>query len=612
MGVYLPLYDFTYYSVIISVFLIVVSFLFWAKRFSVKINIGRFASLVKFESRRLVKGPLTDRMDATIAGSLLLSTLLALLNPFSVPTVLRYSLLAVSLPFVAGLGVAFWWKLGRARSSKNTGKYLGKDKEFQARSETLQSLLTLVIGLTMAQLILEWFSKFDYASNILNAARNILVAVYYVKPSTNLFKNFQRHISELRLPFNIEEIQKNPVPAGEIKAGVSKLSGFNRLELASMDSCVEIGACEAACPATAVGRPLSPRVLIRELAIQKSQGNMDANPMDAVNEDELWSCTTCAACVNSCPVGVKHLDIITDLRRNLVESNKLDKNKSALLGNLYQKRNSLGVSNSDRNKWITDMGVNLVSEAKGFEYLLWVGCMASFDPNAKKSIVSLVSLIKQAGMLDKVAIIGGEESCCGDPARRIGDEALFQDFAFNNIKIFKKYGVTNMLLVCPHGCNVFSNDYTKLDDWMKNVKVYHEAEFLDKLKKEGRLKLKETGKDLAIHDPCYLSRYNGVTQPQRSLLSGVAKVSEPHLHGKETFCCGAGGANYWYQVPEKKRISHERVDQLVETGAKDIVTMCPFCNSMLKDAVNTMSKDSNVYDIAEVLQASSEKTVPTR
>ena len=597
----------TYFAVILSILGVLVSFIAWSIKQHFKFSMQRLVLLFRFEFSRFLNGSSAGRMDAIIAGGLAISILISIIAGFSSLYLVRYVLLIVSLPFIIGLIITLGWKATHLLSSKRTETELKTSREFSSKSEILQLMLTSVITLTILQLVLQWLPNLDYISNILSTIRNLIVAFYYIKPSINLINNFDRNISEMRTPFKLNELQTSSSDMQAVKMGVGKLSEFNKLETASFDSCVEIGACESACPATAVGRPLSPRVLVRKLALQKSKGNVDANPLEVVNEDELWSCTTCGACVNSCPVEVKHLDIIYDLRRNLVENNRLDKDKSALLENMYQERNSLGYSNVDRNKWLLDMGVRRADDGKPFEYLLWLGCMASFDPKTKRSIVAMISLFKEAGELGNIAMLGGEESCCGDPARRMGEEALFQDFAFKNIELFKKYSVKKMLLVCPHGCNVFSNDYTKLDSWMSNVKVYHEVELLEELHKSGKLKFKQSDKDIVIHDPCYLSRYNNIIQPQRALLGSLGKVSEPKAHGKETFCCGAGGANYWYKVPERKRISHERLDQLSKTGAKNVVTMCPFCNNMLSDAANVQGKDEKITDISETLLASLEK-----
>ncbi len=607
MNPYSLLQPISYYVVISSIIIISISFVIQSIKLKLKFGVKRAVNLVRFEVLRFLKGSAAGRMDAVIAGGLLLSLLVSITGFFASLYIVRYVLLVISTPFLVGLAITLGWKAVHIVRSKRTEEELKTNKEFSSKSEVLQISLASVIILTIIQLLLEWMPNLDYISNIIATIRNLIVAFYYIRPSLNILNNFDRPISEMRVPFNISELQSSGSDMQNVKMGVGKLSEFNSLEMASLDSCVEIGACESSCPATAAGRPLSPRVLIRKLALQKNAGNPNANPLDVINEEELWSCTTCGACVNSCPVEVKHLDVIYDLRRNLVENNKLDKDKSALLTNLYQERNSLGSSNADRNKWLLDTGVMRAGDSKPFEYLLWLGCMASFDPKTKQSVLAMLSLLKEAGELDKVAILGGEESCCGDPARRAGEEALFQDFAFKNIGLFKKYNVKKMLLVCPHGCNVFSNDYRKLDPWMNDVKVYHEVELLNELHDSGKLKFKNTGEEFAIHDPCYLSRYNDVIQPQRSLLKSAGKVSEPQNHGKETFCCGAGGANYWYKVPEKKRISHERSDQLSDTGAKNVVTMCPFCNNMLSDAVSVQGKDEKVTDISEVLLASLEK-----
>ncbi|WP_243669089.1 (Fe-S)-binding protein [Vulcanisaeta sp. JCM 16161] len=351
---------------------------------------------------------------------------------------------------------------------------------------------------------------------------------------------------------------------------------------------------------------LSPRVLVRKLALLRNSAGLEADAFKVINEDELWACTTCGACTYSCPVGVRHIDIIMDLRRKLVELGKLDQKKSNLLLNLSQYNNSMGMPNYGRHDWLKELGVKTVQENPSFEYLLWVGCMGSFDNRAREIITSLIEILKVAGLLDKIAILGDEETCCGDPARRLGEEGRFQELALNNIELFKKYGVKNIITICPHGYNVFKNDYPKIDPWMGNVKVIHHSEFLEQLINDGKINVGRNNTVFTIHDPCYLARYNNITKPQRVIVNKIGNLKEAKKHGAQTFCCGAGGANYWYDVPEKKRISHIRLEQLMETNAQTIVTLCPFCNAMLTDAARVKGVEDRVriLDISEIVKAS--------
>jgi Fe-S oxidoreductase len=485
----------------------------------------------------------------------------------------------------------------------------GDQRCFRAVLMTIIALTTTTLAMTILPTLFYVDIKlivtvFDY----------LLIVIFYARPEVNLYITFDRDLPNIRMPFNIKDVIDGKVDASQISMGVGKISEFENYEIHSFDTCVEIGACEEYCPAVSAGRPLSPRVLVRKLAILKSTSDPDADPFKVIGEDELWACTTCGACTYNCPVGVRHIDIIMDLRRKLVELGKLDQKKSNLLLNISQYNNSMGMPNYGRHDWLKELGVKAVQENSDFEYLLWIGCMGSFDNRAREIVKALVEILREAGLLDKVAILGDEETCCGDPARRLGEESRFQELALNNIELFKKYDVKAIITICPHGYNVFKNDYVKVDPWMSNVKVYHHVEFLNELINKGVIKVSRDNVVFTIHDPCYLARYNGVINPQREIIRKVGDLREPVRHGAQTFCCGAGGANYWYDVPEKKRISHIRLEQLMGTSAQTIVTLCPFCNAMLTDAARVKGVEDKVkiLDIAEIIRESIAKPVETK
>ncbi|MDG7041627.1 MAG: (Fe-S)-binding protein, partial [Nitrososphaerota archaeon] len=229
--------------------------------------------------------------------------------------------------------------------------------------------------------------------------------------------------------------------------------------------------------------------------------------------------------------------------------------------------------------------------------------MPSFDERSRQSVRSFLKIMKEAGLLNRFAYLGGEETCCGDPARRLGEDGTFQNYTLANIELFKKYNVKKLVVLCAHGYNTFTNDYPTVDPDAGQMKVYHESQLIEELINNGRIRLKKTDEVVALHDPCYLARYNGVVEPQRAILSRAVGVKEPKLNGERTFCCGAGGANYWYDVPEEKRISHERLDQLATTGANVTVTLCPFCNAMLSDAAGVKLNGSmKVVDISQIVE----------
>jgi len=584
-----------------------------ARRLRSDISFKHILKLLKDEINRLRKGKVAY-LHLSIFGGVGLSILFILLYPLiSMYEVLIIIELAISFVLSVGLLAAAVWRIQILFQSRNVHRVLGEDlkinDEFKSRSLFFQSILIVVILLTMFDLDLAAipFKDSFYYASVVFVVRTALVALLYVKPALNTYVNIDMKVFEITTPFNINDVLQGKVDASSIRLGAETFSDFQKYELNSLEACVEIGACEAACPATKVSRPLSPRVLIRKLAIaSKKEGNIQLQSI--IGEEELWSCTTCAACVYSCPVDVKHLPIIVDMRRKLVEQGRLDKKKSSLLLSLGEYGNTFISSNQGRNAWLKELGMKYANESQDFEYLFWVGCMGSFDSRIRKYINEFALLAKKAGIIDRIAVLGEEETCCGDPARRLGEEGKFQELAFSNIEKFKKYGVKKILVICPHGLNTFRNEYSRLDEWMKGIEVKHHSQLIEEMIMDGRLKTEKHEENYVIHDPCYLSRYNGIVSPQRKVIGSIGNVREAALHGENTFCCGAGGANYWYEVKERKRISHERLEQLEKAGSKNIVTMCPFCNAMLFDALTSTGKIDQVklMDIGEALNVATE------
>ncbi|MFB6490713.1 MAG: (Fe-S)-binding protein [Thermoproteus sp. AZ2] len=414
------------------------------------------------------------------------------------------------------------------------------------------------------------------------------------------YVSVDRPLGELTKPFDLEKIVET---GQEVVMGAKSKSALSPLMRIMADACTRCNRCEDVCPATKAGRPLSPRALIAK--ISEAPSNKDF--FEAISEDEVWACTTCGACMYNCPVYIRHVDYVVELRRSLVFESKLDQKKNDLLLSLGQYGNSLMQPNYGRHDWLRDLGVKTAQENPAFEYLLWVGCMGSYDNRARQIIKSFIEVLRSAGLLDKIAVLGDEETCCGDPARRLGEESRYQEIVLNNKQIFEKYNVKKIITICPHGYNTFKNEYPKFGI---KLEVYHHSEFLAKLLEEGKIKLAKGNVALTIHDPCYLARHNKVVAPQRIVLRGLGELREPARAGERTFCCGAGGANYWYDVKEERRISHIRLEQLLGTGADTIVTLCPFCNAMLSDAARTKEAKVAIKDLAEIVAENISASAP--
>ena len=573
-----------------------------ARRNAVSLGPGRLVGLAKDETRRLLSGDSVFLMHLSIALGIGVSIANAVLDPvmgYLVPLMILF--LAVSVPLVIGLVAAFVWRVQVYVHSKREERYLKSTEAFTSASTLLQVVLMVAVALTCSELVLLWFPSLAMVGESVGVVRNLLVAVYYSRPSANLVANFDRSLTALKTPFNLGDVMAGKVDASQVSVGVGKVSEFDSHERLSFDSCVEIGACEAACPATAAGRPLSPRVLVRKVSLL-AKGPLDggADPFTTVGEDELWSCTSCGACVASCPVSVKHLDVIYELRRDLVAKGKLDKEKTAMLENLGQTHNPYGFRNETRGDWARGLGIDTLATNPRAEYLYWVGCISSFDQRAQRIARALAKILKQAGV--SFAILGSEEMCIGDPARRLGEEGRYQELAFQNIEKLNSYGVKKIIATCPHCFNALKNEYPQFGG--KYEVVYH-TQLISDLIREGRVKVppdRIRNVSATLHDACYATRYNNVfDEPREMLRASVSEVREMGRRKEKTFCCGAGGANYWYKVPQQRSIAGIRTEEAMKTGAKEIATECPFCLSMLDDTTRVMNTGMEVKDVAEIV-----------
>ncbi|MHB2035267.1 MAG: heterodisulfide reductase-related iron-sulfur binding cluster [Nitrososphaerales archaeon] len=599
------LYSIAYYLIyafaLASVATIFVSVLKSLRKSGGGLPLSRVLSLAKDEADRTLKWDPVQLMHVSIVLGVGLSILMMILDPFwTFLSPLKIILLVVSFPLVFGLIAAFVWRIQRFRQSKKVETEHQTSVKFTAASSKLQIILMVTILFTTIELALGWFATLTLADIVLNIARNGLVVAYYSKPAVNLVQNFDRPLPSMRLPFKLSDVLEGKTDASQIKIGVSTISEFENYEKMSYDSCVEIGACESACPATAAGRPLSPRVLVREISVLAKANGASVNPFDSVKEDELWSCTSCGACVHSCPVAVKHLDIIYDLRRNLVGTGKLDKDKTALLQNLAQNQNPYGFNSNSRADWARDQGIDTIATNPNAEYVYWVGCVSSFDQRAQSIAKSLAKILKHSGV--SFAILGNEEACNGDPARRLGEEGRYQELAYQNIAKLNSFGVKKIITSCPHCFNAIKNEYPMFGG---NYKVVHHSQIISDLIEEGKVSIPESKLreiSVTLHDACYAVRYNSIFEEPRKVLKAVSNdVKEMKRTKDKTFCCGAGGSNYWYKVPQQKTISGIRTKEALETGASTLATECPFCLSMFEDSTRVEGTKMDVRDIAEIV-----------
>ncbi|MET0649073.1 MAG: (Fe-S)-binding protein, partial [Pyrinomonadaceae bacterium] len=399
--------------------------------------------------------------------------------------------------------------------------------------------------------------------------------------------------------------------------------------------CTECGRCTAVCPAHTVGKELSPRDIILQLRDLMHERPREAFGLVSTNGDgaahtpadkepttdvealkplpiigtvpatspvPLWQCTTCAACVEACPVFIEQMPKIVDMRRFLVmEEAEFPDSMQEAVTSLERRGHPFSGTQATRMDWAEGLNVKHVSDAKEAEVLLWVGCGGALIERNQRVTRATAQLLEQAGV--KFAILGREEKCSGDPARRIGNEFLFEQLARENVANLNRHNVRKVVTACPHCFNTFRNEYPTFGGAFE---VFHHSEFLARLVEEGRLKpLSDVGKKVTFHDPCYLGRQNGVYDAPRALVQISSRENSVEMarSRNNSFCCGGGGGMSFVDEPPDKRVNQERAREALETGAEVLAVGCPFCMTMLEDGVNARKgeREMKVMDVAELL-----------
>jgi Fe-S oxidoreductase len=460
--------------------------------------------------------------------------------------------------------------------------------------------------------------------------------------------------------------------------GAGALEQFSWKDMLDLYTCTECGRCQTHCPAYNTGKPLSPKTLITDLrdhAYENLAGGYAATKHDAhvaqpggdagdgavmwtsgdhqagavhdlpghfqpswlspedvaaavpagearpllggtILEETLWSCTTCGACMDQCPVLIEHVPKIMDMRRHLVlDESRMPKQAESALRNIENVSNPYGLSHQSRADWARDLGVAFIADKPDAEYLYWVGCAASFDERARTIAAALSKILQAAGV--DFAILGTEEKCTGDPARRIGNEYLFQERAKENVEVLKRHNIRKIIASCPHCFNTLANEY---GDFGGDYEVIHHTQLIDRLLKEGRITLdaaKAQEETITYHDSCYLGRWNDIFAPPREILERIPglKVVEMARSKSEGMCCGAGGGRMWMEEGQP-RVNHRRVDQAVDTRATKVATACPFCLAMFDEGISakqigaTLAVDDVAVYVARALKEPASGSAP--
>ena len=470
-------------------------------------------------------------------------------------------------------------------------------------------------------------------------------------------------------PVNFED------PPDDATFGKGHIADFTWKNYVDFMACTECGRCQSQCPAWNTGKPLSPKLMIMNLRdtmfaqapyLMAAQGQHpglgefnttalegltpevrteverpfigsregsdheadDGYTFDGhrttgaelpiIDQEALWACTTCGACVNQCPVDIEHIDHFVDMRRNQVMiATEFPAELNGLFKNLENKGNPWGMNASDRNAWIAEVDFDVrVFGANGedaipddVDYLFWVGCAGAFEDRAKRTTKSVAELLTIAGV--QFMVLGEGETCTGDPARRAGNEFLFQMQAMQNVEVLNEIKARKIVVTCPHCLNTLGREYPQLGG---NFEVVHHTQLLNELVKEGRLTaVTRVDQKVTYHDPCYLGRHNQVYVPPRELVdaTGATRV-EMERHADKSFCCGAGGARMWMEEKIGTRVNQNRGDEAIGTGASKVAVACPFCSVMLNDAVTKRQAEGTaqgveVVDVATLLLESAKK-----
>ena len=552
-------------------------YLYFQSLFVDLMGLAAIAGCVAAMARRWIARP--KELVYTLEASVLLVTLLAILVTGFVIEGLRIA--ATNDPWGA------WSPIGRAVARSMDGRI-----SLPAMLLAHKSLWWSHLGLTFALFAYAPFTKLAHA---VTAPLNIYTA--RLVPSGGALR-----------PLDFER---------EGSLGVKTLADFTWKDLLDLDACTECGRCTAVCPANATGKRLSPRDIILDLrSLMHGPGAgpeelVGAKP--ALEAEAMWQCTTCGACMDACPVAIDQMPKIVDLRRYLaMELAEMPETMQAAMKSLEDRGHPLAGSQSSRMDWADGLDVPTIEEEPNPDVLLWVGCGGALVERNQKVTRALARLLAKAGV--KFAVMGRAERCTGDPARRMGNEFLFDRMARENVETLNRHNVRTIVTACAHCFNTLGNEY---GDFGGKYEVFHHTQYLRRLVDEGKLRPTESGeaRRVAFHDPCYLGRHNGEFDAPRRLveLSTSSPAIELKRNRRDGFCCGGGGGMSFVDELPDQRVNRERAREIVDSGADVVAVGCPFCMTMLEDGVNACKGDRDiaVRDVAELLWENINQTPTT-
>jgi Fe-S oxidoreductase/nitrate reductase gamma subunit len=488
--------------------------------------------------------------------------------------------------------------------------------DFERWSFVGYPLATLVDGL--APDTLELWHQIGWVVHVLSFI--VFLAILPVTMLRHMFTSpLNMYLKDRERPKGAMKAMPNLTETSLETFGASVVEDFTWKQLLDTDACTMCGRCTSVCPAHATGKPLDPReIVLKAGEVMAASGTPQVSPplgtvpeitissnslFERITAEEVWSCTTCKACDEICPVNIEILDKILDMRRYL---SLMESNFPSELGNAYRamenQGNPWGMNQGERADWADGLdGVTVVEPGTPIttEYLYWVGCAGSFDDKNKKVTQSMAKLLRRAGI--DVAILGPSEMCTGDSARRSGNEYLFQMLAMPNIEMLDSMGVKKIITQCPHCFNTLQNEYPQLGG---NYEVVHHSQLLEQLIENGQLdvSLATLEERITYHDSCYLGRHNDVYLAPRKVVGAIKgiEIVEMQRNGTKGMCCGAGGARMWMEESIGTKVNDERAREAISTGATRVATACPFCYIMLDDGVKAAGMEEDQVKVADL------------
>ena len=530
---------------------------------------------------------------------------------------------------LAGVAAAFWIRKVQ-RPRRFDGSHLGEADVILALIAGIVTSLLLWHATLIALGLNAWPAEWSPISNALSgpfgddATTEVLERIFvwahvllvlgflaYLPHSKHLHiatASINVFFGRTRARGRLEPLDFEAEDESALRFGAGTVADLTWKQMLDAMSCTECGRCQDVCPAYATGKALSPKLLIMGIRDQLFAegpavlhgGELSTLVPNAVTDDVVWDCVTCGACVHECPVSIEHIDHIVDLRRHLVMvESRLPTDAETMLRDVERGSNPWGKPQPERAAWAEGHGVRVLEPGDPApELLYWVGCAGAFDERARAAAVSTAKLLSAAGV--DVAILGPRESCTGDPARRAGNEFVFQSFVRANVATLDEAGITKIVASCPHCFNTLANEYP---DFGGRYEVVHHSELLAELVDQGRLSPVAGDAAITYHDSCYLARHNDVLEAPRELVSRIGRPLEMARSGKRSFCCGAGGAHMWMEE-RGSQINEARVREAAATGADTLAVACPFCTIMLDDGVRQTGSELRVADVSTLLAES--------